>query len=85
MEFLHAVGGSPTEQFKPDMLLDLMCFLRTRKSGDELASVAGRLNIGTRKVYNQNKHISVVKLPLVFTSLGNILASKFEEARSCPR
>ena len=55
LEFLHAIGDIPTEQFKSDILLDLMCFLRTRKSGDELASVAGRLNIGTRKVYNQNK------------------------------
>ena len=75
LEFLHAVGDSPTEQFKPDVLLDLMCSLgmsvsTERKSGDELASIARLLNIGTRKVYSQNKHIFVVKLPLVFTSLG---------------
>ncbi|KAF7080810.1 LOW QUALITY PROTEIN: hypothetical protein CFC21_084821 [Triticum aestivum] len=88
LENLHAVGDSPTVQLKPDMLLDLMCSLgmsvsTERKSGDELASIARLLNIGTRKVYSQNKHIFVVKLPLVFTSLGDILASEFEEARFC--
>uniref|UniRef100_A0A453PTG7 Uncharacterized protein n=1 Tax=Aegilops tauschii subsp. strangulata TaxID=200361 RepID=A0A453PTG7_AEGTS len=88
LENLHAVGDSPTVQLKPDMLLDLICSLGVsvsteRKSGDELASIARLLNIGTRKVYSQNKHIFVVKLPLVFTSLGDILASEFEEARFC--
>jgi len=88
LEILHAVGDSPTVQLKPDMLLDLMCSLgisvsTERKSGDELASIARLLNIGTRKVYSQNKNIFVVKLPLVFASLGDILASEFEEARFC--
>ncbi|XP_044955784.1 RRP12-like protein [Hordeum vulgare subsp. vulgare] len=88
LDILHAVGDSPTAQLKPDMLLNLMCSLGTsvsteRKSGDELASIARILNIGTRKVYSQNKNVFVVKLPLVFTSLGDILASEFEEARFC--
>lgn len=86
LEILHAVGDSPTLQLKPDVLLDLMCSLglsvsTERKSGDELASIAQLLNIGTRKVYSQNKNIFIVKLPLVFTSLADILASEFEEAR----
>nr|XP_051192170.1 uncharacterized protein LOC127305696 isoform X2 [Lolium perenne] len=88
LEILHAVGDSPTLQLKPDVLLDLICSLglsvsTERKSGDELASIARLLNVGTRKVYSQNKNIFVVKLPLIFTSLGDILASEFEEARFC--
>ncbi|KAM0874680.1 hypothetical protein ACQ4PT_037239 [Festuca glaucescens] len=88
LEILHVVGDSPTVQLKPDVLLDLMCSLGVsvsteRKSGDELASIARLLNVGTRKVYSQNKITFVVKLPLIFTSLGGILASEFEEARFC--
>ena len=75
LEILHVAGDSPTVQLKPDVLLDLMCSLglsvsTERKSGDELASIARLLNVGTRKVYSQNKNIFVVKLPLIFTSLG---------------
>jgi ribosomal RNA-processing protein 12 len=80
LEILHAVGDSPTLQLKPDVLLDLICSLglsvsTERKSGDELASIARLLNVGTRKVYSQNKNIFVVKLPLIFTSLGGWLFS----------
>ncbi|BAS81232.1 Os02g0782100, partial [Oryza sativa Japonica Group] len=86
LEILHAVGDSPTVQLKSDVLLDIVCSLGLsvsveRKSGDEMASIARLLNVATRKIYNQNKNICVVKLPLVFTSLGDILASEFEEAR----
>ncbi|CAM0943669.1 unnamed protein product [Alopecurus aequalis] len=88
LEILHVAGDSPTVQLKPDVLLDLMCSLGVsvsteRKSGDELASIARLLNVGTRKVYSQNRNMVVVKLPLIFTSLGDILASDFEEARFC--
>jgi ribosomal RNA-processing protein 12 len=80
LEILHVVADSPTVQLKPDVLLDLMCSLGVsvsteRKSGDELASIARLLNVGTRKVYSQNKSIFVVKLPLIFTSLGGWLLS----------
>ncbi|EAY87765.1 hypothetical protein OsI_09183 [Oryza sativa Indica Group] len=86
LEILHAVGDSLTVQLKSDVLLDIVCSLGLsvsveRKSGDEMASIARLLNVATRKIYNQNKNICVVKLPLVFTSLGDILASEFEEAR----
>uniref|UniRef100_A0A0E0K602 Uncharacterized protein n=1 Tax=Oryza punctata TaxID=4537 RepID=A0A0E0K602_ORYPU len=86
LEILHAVGDSSTVQLKSDVLLDIVCSLGLsvsveRKSGDEMASIARLLNVATRKIYNQNKNICVVKLPLVFTSLGDILASEFEEAR----
>ena len=75
LEILHAVGDSPTLQLKSDVLLDLLCLLglsvsSERKSGDEMASIARLLHVGTKKVYNQNKNICAVKLPLVFTSLG---------------
>uniref|UniRef100_A0A804PP75 RRP12-like protein n=1 Tax=Zea mays TaxID=4577 RepID=A0A804PP75_MAIZE len=52
-----------------------------RKSGDEMASIARLLHVGTKKIYKQNRDICVVKLPLIFTSLGDILSSEFEEAR----
>ncbi|KAG8072653.1 hypothetical protein GUJ93_ZPchr0006g45349 [Zizania palustris] len=86
LEILHVVGDSPTVQLKSDVLLDIVCTLglsvsAERKSGDEIASIARLLNVVTRKIYNQNKNICVAKLPLVFTSLGDILASEFEEAR----
>ncbi|CAN6239235.1 unnamed protein product [Urochloa humidicola] len=86
LEILNAVGESPTLQLKSDVLLDLICSLglsvsSERKSGDEMASIARLLHAGAKKVYNQNKNICVVKLPLVFTSLGDILSSEFEEAR----
>uniref|UniRef100_K3YPE2 Uncharacterized protein n=1 Tax=Setaria italica TaxID=4555 RepID=K3YPE2_SETIT len=86
LEILNAVGESPTLQLKSDVLLDIMCSLglsvsSERKSGDEMASIARLLHVGTKKVYNQNKDICIVKLPLVFTSLGDILSSEFEEAR----
>ncbi|KAL6911594.1 hypothetical protein ACP4OV_000399 [Aristida adscensionis] len=86
LDILHAVGDSPTLQLKSDVLLDLLCTLglsvsSERKSGDEMASIARLLHVGTKKVYNQNRSICVVKLPLVFTSLGDILSSEFEEAR----
>jgi ribosomal RNA-processing protein 12 len=75
LEILHAVGESPTLQLKSDVLLDLLCSLGVsvsseRKSGDEMASIARLLHVGTKKVYAQNKNICVVKLPLLFTSLG---------------
>ncbi|XP_062220493.1 uncharacterized protein LOC133919935 [Phragmites australis] len=86
LEILHGVGDSPTLQLKSDVLLDILCSLglsvsSERKSGDEMASIARLLHVGTKKVYNQNKNICAVKLPLVFTSLGDILSSEFEEAR----
>ncbi|KAK3155461.1 hypothetical protein QOZ80_2BG0203570 [Eleusine coracana subsp. coracana] len=86
LEILHAVADSPTLQLKSDVLLDLLCSLglsvsSERKSGDEMASIARLLHVGTKKVYSQNKNICVVKLPLVFTSLGDILSSEFEESR----
>jgi ribosomal RNA-processing protein 12 len=74
LEILHAVGESPTVQLKSDVLLDLLCSLglsvsSERKSGDEMASIARLLHVGTKKVYVQNKNICTVKLPLIFTSL----------------
>ena len=75
LEILLAVCDSPTLQIKCDLLLDLLCSVglsvsSERKSGDEMASIARLLHVGTKKVFAQNKNICVVKLPLVFTSLG---------------
>ncbi|AQK75494.1 ARM repeat superfamily protein [Zea mays] len=86
LDILHAVCESPTVQLKSDVLLDLLCSLglsvsSERKSGDEMASIARLLHVGTKKIYKQNRDICVVKLPLIFTSLGDILSSEFEEAR----
>ena len=81
LEILNAVGESPALQLKSDVLLDVMCSLGLsmssgRKSGDEMASIARLLHVGTKKIYNQNKNICVVKLPLIFTSLGGSSSHK---------
>ena len=81
LEILNAIGESPALQLKSDVLLDVMCSLglsvsSERKSGDEMASIARLLHVGTKKIYNQNKNICVVKLPLIFTSLGGSSSHK---------
>ncbi|KAJ3696083.1 hypothetical protein LUZ60_001460 [Juncus effusus] len=85
LDILHAVCARQVNGVDSEVLLDLLCSLSLsvsaeEKSGDELASIARLLNIGMKKAYEINKDISVVKLPLIFNSLGDILASEHEEA-----
>ncbi|KAG6501722.1 RRP12-like protein [Zingiber officinale] len=84
MEVLYAHCSSPTARVSPELLQDLLCSLALtvpeEKSADYMASTARLLHFGTRKVYDLNKEICIVKLPIIFNSLGDILASDHEEA-----
>lgn len=74
LEILQAICVRETNGIDPVVLLDLLCsiglsVLVEEKSGDELAAVARLLCLGMKKVYNLNKEMAVMKLPLVFNSL----------------
>jgi ribosomal RNA-processing protein 12 len=78
LEILQVICVRETNRVDPVVLLDLLCSIGLsvpveHKSGDELAAVARLLYLGMKKVYNLKKEIAVVKLPLVFNSLGGIV------------
>ncbi|PIN20064.1 hypothetical protein CDL12_07250 [Handroanthus impetiginosus] len=77
---LHSVG-----EISAEALLDLLCSLATTVSPDEssadsMTCTARLLDAGMKRVYSLNRQISVVKLPVVFSSLKDVLASEHEEA-----
>nr|DAD45608.1 TPA_asm: hypothetical protein HUJ06_003838 [Nelumbo nucifera] len=82
---LQALCLHPTSEVSPEPLLDLLCSLASsvsvnEKSVDAMTFTARLLDVGIRKVYNMNRQNCVVKLPLVFNALGEILACEHEEA-----
>ncbi|XP_043695681.1 RRP12-like protein [Telopea speciosissima] len=82
---LHALCIYPTSEVCPEALLDLLCSLASSISADEksvdgMTFTARLLDSGMRKVYALNRQLCVVKLPLVFNALGEILACEHEEA-----
>ncbi|GER40433.1 ARM repeat superfamily protein [Striga asiatica] len=77
---LHAVG-----EISAETLTELLCSLITSVSPDESSAdsmtfTARLLDTGMKRVYSLNRQICVVKLPLVFNALKDILASEHEEA-----
>jgi ribosomal RNA-processing protein 12 len=77
LEILQAICVRETNGADPQILLDLLCSIGLsvpveHKSGDELAAIARLLYHSMKKVYILNKEIAVVKLPLVFNSLGGM-------------
>ncbi|KAG1334382.1 RRP12-like protein [Cocos nucifera] len=85
LEILQSLCSSPTSVVAPEVLLDLLCSLALsitdkEKSADGMASTARLLNVGIKKVYQLNRQICIVKLPVTFNALGEILASEYEEA-----
>ncbi|KAJ4816277.1 RRP12-like protein [Rhynchospora pubera] len=85
VEILQVICVRDTNGVNPAILLDILCAIGLsvpveEKRGDQLAAVARLLYLGTKKVYNLNKEMTVMKLPLIFNSLGDILASEHEEA-----
>ncbi|KAK9134132.1 hypothetical protein Syun_013462 [Stephania yunnanensis] len=75
----------PTREVAPDVLLDLLCSLalsvpRKKKYAEDMAAIVRLLDVGIRKVYAQNRQTCVVKLPVVFNALAEILASGCKEA-----
>ncbi|OVA08308.1 putative domain NUC173 [Macleaya cordata] len=82
---LHALCIHPTSEVAPEVLVDLLCSLassvsQSEKSVDSMTFTARLLDVGIRKVYPLNRQICVVKLPAVFSALGEIMACEHEEA-----
>ncbi|KAK7388294.1 hypothetical protein VNO78_23108 [Psophocarpus tetragonolobus] len=75
----------PTSEVSPEAILELLNSLArsiesNKMSGDRLTFTARLLDAGMNKVYSLNRQICVVKLPIVFNALKDILASEHEEA-----
>lgn len=82
---LNALCIHPTAEVSPDVLLDLLGSFATSVSANEssvdaLTFTARLLSIGMRKVYSINRQLCVVKLPVVFNTLCDVLGSEHEEA-----
>ncbi|XP_061361599.1 uncharacterized protein LOC133305400 [Gastrolobium bilobum] len=75
----------PTSEVYPETLLDLLSSLAlnitsNEMSGDGMTFTARLLDAGMNKVYSLNRQICVIKLPIIFNALKDILASEHEEA-----
>ncbi|XP_021804868.1 RRP12-like protein [Prunus avium] len=82
---LNILCLNPSTDVSPEVLLDLLCSLALSVSTNETAVdgmtfTARLLGSGMAKVYSLNRHICVVKLPIVFNALRDVLASEHEEA-----
>ncbi|ONH97511.1 hypothetical protein PRUPE_7G193800 [Prunus persica] len=82
---LNILCLNPSTDVPPEVLLDLLCSLALSVSTNEtsvdgMMFTARLLGSGMAKVYSLNRHICVVKLPIVFNALRDVLASEHEEA-----
>ncbi|CAN4123948.1 unnamed protein product [Withania somnifera] len=82
---LNALCIHPKAEVSPEVLLDLLCsFASTvsanETSADTMAFTARLLGVGMKRVYSINRQLCVVKLPVVFNSLSDVLSSEHEEA-----
>lgn len=75
----------PDAVVSSETLLDILCSLAisvgtNETSVDAMTFTARLLDVGMVKVYLLNRQLCVVKLPVVFNALKDILASEHEEA-----
>uniref|UniRef100_A0A1D1YZ83 RRP12-like protein n=1 Tax=Anthurium amnicola TaxID=1678845 RepID=A0A1D1YZ83_9ARAE len=82
---LHKLCLSPTSEIPPELFIELLCSLASsasdkENSADVIASTARLLSGGIRKVYELNRQACIVKLPVIFSCLGDILARGHMEA-----
>ncbi|KAK7363336.1 hypothetical protein VNO77_05476 [Canavalia gladiata] len=75
----------PTSEVSPEALIELLNSLAlsissNEMSGDQMTFTARLLDAGMNKVYSLDRQTCVVKLPMVFNALKDILASEHEEA-----
>ncbi|KAH6818389.1 ARM repeat superfamily protein [Perilla frutescens var. frutescens] len=82
---LNALCLHSGAEISAEILLDLLCSLASSgslndSSADSITFTARLLDTGMKRVYSLNRQICVVKLPLVFNALKDILASGHEEA-----
>uniref|UniRef100_A0A803NT89 RRP12-like protein n=1 Tax=Cannabis sativa TaxID=3483 RepID=A0A803NT89_CANSA len=78
---------NPDSEVSSKTLLDVLCSLalsvtsnQTETSVDALTFTARLLDAGMVKVYSRNRQLCIVKLPVVFNALRDILVSEHEEA-----
>ncbi|MQM05498.1 hypothetical protein Taro_038315 [Colocasia esculenta] len=85
IDVLYALCLSPTSAIASEVLIELLCLLASstsdkEDSADAMASTARLLSVGTKKVYELNRQACIIKLPVIFNSLGAILARGHGEA-----
>ncbi|XP_062091199.1 uncharacterized protein LOC133797338 [Humulus lupulus] len=76
---------NPDSEVSSKTLLDVLCSLAlsvtsNQNSVDAMTFTARLLDAGMVKVYSCNRQLCIVKLPVVFNALRDILASEHEEA-----
>ncbi|KAK2985261.1 hypothetical protein RJ640_009169, partial [Escallonia rubra] len=81
---LNVLCLHPTGEVSSEVLLDLLCSLAisvsaNETSADNMTFAARLLDVGMKKIYTLNRQLCVVKLPVVLSALGDILASEHEE------
>ncbi|XP_071737282.1 uncharacterized protein [Rutidosis leptorrhynchoides] len=84
---LYTLCLQPSVEVSPEALIDLLSSLASsallnEMSGDNLTFTARVLDSGMKKVFYLNRQACVVKLPVVFSALKDILASEHEEPLS---
>ncbi|MBA0638959.1 hypothetical protein Goklo_022022 [Gossypium klotzschianum] len=82
---LNVVCTYPNIEVSAEALLDLLSFLAVSVSASEASPVsltfnARLLSSGMMKVQSLNRQLCVIKLPVVFSALKDILGSEHEEA-----
>ncbi|XWS17532.1 hypothetical protein CRYUN_Cryun33cG0075300 [Craigia yunnanensis] len=82
---LNLVCTYPNVEVSAEALLDLLSSLALSVSTNETSAVgmtfnARLLSSGMLKVYSLNRQLCVIKLPVVFSTLKDILGSEHEEA-----
>nr|GLL17907.1 RRP12-like protein [Ipomoea trifida] len=82
---INALCIHPTGEVSPEVLLDLLCSLATsisahESSADSMTFTSRLLDVGMKRIYSLNRQICVVKLPVVFSALSDVLVSEHEEA-----
>ncbi|MBA0673861.1 hypothetical protein Goari_015486, partial [Gossypium aridum] len=82
---LNVVCTYPNIEVSAEALLDLLSFLAVSVSASETSPVsltfnARLLSSGMMKVQSLNRQLCVIKLPIVFSALKDILGSEHEEA-----
>ncbi|XP_054821263.1 uncharacterized protein LOC129320102 isoform X2 [Prosopis cineraria] len=75
----------PASEVSPEALLELLNSLAlsistNEMSGDVMTFTSRLLDVGMNKVFTLNRQICVIKLPIVFNALKDILSSEHEEA-----
>ncbi|OMP11677.1 Armadillo-like helical [Corchorus capsularis] len=82
---LNLVCTYPNVEVSGEALLDLLSSLALSVSSNETSAIgmtfnARLLSSGMMKVYSLNRQLCVIKLPVVFSALKDILGSEHEEA-----